>query len=375
MRVISNSELGFDGIAITALAQPERAGAKAQSEAAALYVWSDGTGLWAKRAAVGARAVRLAERCRGGIAATTRETDAFVACSRTLVDPQTPETEVVVYRVGPDLRASLMAEVGQAGRDGRGVAIAVDAQAVYVAFHDGSIGEQTIVLASVPVSAHAAEGALRHDAVHTTRLSRVGQVASEPAVIAHGGHVYTAFTELELTTNGEPASTVWLSRDGARARVVARPRAYSPTPKLAADALGLVLSYRDKSRTERRNGTRSELYVVRLDDRLKLLGKARGVGRANTEGEPSVLGCGSLTTALLPREYGGERFVGINALDGELDAVGAGHQLYATGREFVHASGVCLEAGTGSWLLFAADRAAPGKPGSEAVSLRFSCKQ
>jgi hypothetical protein len=76
-------------------------------------------------------------------------------------------------------------------------------------------------------------------------------------------------------------------------------------------------------------------------------------------------------TALLPREYGGERFVGINALDSALSSVGAGHQLYATGREFVLASGTCID---GSWLLFAADRAPPGQPGSEAVALRFSCK-
>ncbi|MDB4976543.1 MAG: hypothetical protein JWN48_4884 [Myxococcaceae bacterium] len=278
----------------------------------------------------------------------------YVACSRTLVDPENADTEVVLYRLDSALQANVLASVGRAGRDGHGVALSATQSAIYVAFHDGSIGEHAIVLATV-----------ENDAVRTLRLSHVGQVASEPALLAEGGHVYVTYSELELTRDGAPASTVWLSRDGEPARLIARTATYSPTPKLTRDAASLVLSYRDRHR-----GTRSELYVVRLDDHGKRVGEPRGVGRANTDGEPSVFGCGELTTALLPREYGGERFVGINALDRELSSVGAGHQLYATGREFVQASGTCLGNG---WLLFAADRAAPGKPGSEAVSMHFSC--
>jgi len=132
-----------------------------------------------------------------------------------------------------------------------------------------------------------------------------------------------------------------------------------------------MLSFRDRARAERLNSTRNELYVARIGSDLGIVGTPRAVGRANTESEPSLQTCGGLTTALLPREYGGERYVGIHALDAELGQIGAGHQLYANGREFVQASGACLD---GRWLLFAADRATPGKPGSEAVAMTFSCR-
>ncbi|MEY4514577.1 MAG: hypothetical protein RLZZ450_6699, partial [Pseudomonadota bacterium] len=184
------------------------------------------------------------------------------------------------------------------------------------------------------------------------------------------GHLYVAFSELALNAEGKAESTVMVSRDQAPATQLTHVRAASPTPKLTSDARGLVLSYRDRDRL--RNGDRSELYVLRLDARGKPSGTPHAIGRANAEGEPSVYGCGALTTALLPREYGGERFVGINALDGELASIGAGHQFYATGRDFVLASGVCVD---GAWLLMAADRAAPSKPGVDAVALRFSCRE
>lgn len=360
--MVLNEGLGFDGIAVTSAAW------LTPSAENALYLWSDETGLWASRGDGKGSQTRLAERCSGGIAATSFGADTYVGCSRTLSGPDNADSEVLVYQLvlgdTSAVRARALASVGRAGRDGHGVAVAADENAVYLAFHDGSLGAHTIALAT-----------LRAGTTKTAQLSRSGHIASEPALIAHGGHVYVAFAELELRPDGQPGSSVWLSRDGARAVMTADSHVYSPTPKLTADAQGLVLSYRDRSRLHERDavrpGTRSELYVTRLDARGKRAGKVHAVGRANTDGEPSVFGCGALTTALLPREYGGERFVGINALDGALSSVGAGHQLYATGREFVLASGACVD---GSWLLFAADRAPPGAPGSEAVSLRFSCK-
>src|SRR4051794_148534 len=81
-RVVLNAELGFDGIALTSVTVSGRA--------SALYVWSDATGLWAQ-VGTHARATRLAERCRGGVAVTARAEQTYVACSRTLVDPAQPE--------------------------------------------------------------------------------------------------------------------------------------------------------------------------------------------------------------------------------------------------------------------------------------------
>jgi hypothetical protein len=366
--IVHSDGLGFDGIAV---AQP-RSGA-------AVYLWSEQSGLWAKRGPRG-RPVRLADRCRGGIDATPAQPSAaragasadaglFVACSRATEDDADESSEVVVYELDQALHTTLFGSVGRAGRDGHGVALALQGDKLYVAFHDGSIGQHTVSLATLPVRAErpTRDG---DEGLAVTRVSRTGQAANEPSLFAHAGHLYVAFSELALNAEGKAESAVMLSRDGAPAQQLTHVRAASPTPKLTSDARGLVLSYRDRDRT--RNGDRSELYVLRLDAAGRPAGKAQAIGRANTEGEPSVYGCGALTTALLPREYGGERFVGINALDGELASIGAGHQFYATGRDFVLASGACVE---GAWLLMAADRAAPSKPGVDAVALRFSCRE
>lgn len=356
--IVHSEGLGFDGIAV---AKP--------TAGAVVYLWSERSGLWAQRGAQ-ARPVRLADRCRGGIDAlpvpaqlvgqdAKASASLFVACSRATEDDADENSEVVIYKLDDGLHASLFGSVGRAGRDGHGVTLAIHKDALYVAFHDGSIGQHTVSIA-------------RLDSAGTkvTRLSRSGQAAAEPSVFAHDGHLYVAFSELALNAEGKAESAVMLSRDQAPAVQLTHVRAASPTPKLTADAHGLVLSYRDRDRL--RNGDRSELYVQRLDTRGKPAGSPHAIGRANAEGEPGVYGCGALTTAVLPREYGGERFVGINALDAELTSIGAGHQFYATGRDYVLASGACVD---GAWLLMAADRAAPSKPGVDAVALRFSCRE
>jgi hypothetical protein len=323
--VARSTGLSFDGVAVTG------------SGADLAYAWSEQSGLFVRQA----DAVQLGARCRGGIDALRAGQALYVACSR----PAEDGGEVVVYQVGKEA-----VTVGNAGRDGHGVSLAALGDRVYVAFHEGALGDHAVWLAQLGAA--------------PVRLSTPGHAAREPSLVAHAGHLYTAFAELELAAG--PASQLLVSRDGAKPQRLASPRAFSPTPKLSADAQGVVLGYRDLGR----EGKRSELRVVRLDASGKVAGPATSVGRANDAGEPNLYGCGSLVTALLPREYGGERYVGIHALDGELSALGAGHQLYQTGHDFVLANGSCDGAGL---RLIAADRAAPSRPGVQAVSLRFRC--
>ncbi|HEY6878596.1 MAG TPA: hypothetical protein VI299_11290 [Polyangiales bacterium] len=319
--VARSSGLAFDGVAV----------------AGHTYAWSDDSGLYVQ----GDARVRLGARCRGGIDAATFHGEVIVACSR----PAADGGEVVVYRAGVPTLA------GNAGRDGHGVALAVLKDEIYLAFHEGALGDHAIWLAKLGTA--------------PTRISHEGAAAREPSLVAHQGHLYAAFAELKL--QGPPASTLFVSRDGSHAKQIVNPRAFSPTPKLTTDARGLVLGYRDRDR----DGARAELRVVRLNQDGQLAGTPSVVGRANDAGEPNLYGCGDLIAALLPREYGGERYVGIHPLDDALSALGSGHQLYESGRDFVLASGSCDAHGL---QLFAADRAAPSKPGVEAIALRFTCQ-
>ncbi|HEX5657371.1 MAG TPA: hypothetical protein VFX59_09250, partial [Polyangiales bacterium] len=279
----------------------------------------------------------LGERCRGGIDLQVGH-GTWIACSR----PAEDGGNVVVYRDGVETR------VGNAGRDGRGVALAGDS----IVFHEGAIGDHAIWLAKV--------------GAEPRRISHVGAVAREPTLAAHGGHLYAAFAEISV--GGTPASTLFVSRDGTDAKQLARPLAYSPTPRLTADERGLVLGYRDRVK----EGARSELRVVRLDREARVVGAPQTVGRANDLGDPNLYGCGDLLAALLPREYGGERYVGIHALDEQLRALGNGHQLYQSGHDFTLAAGACAPHGL---QLFAAERAAPSNPGVQAIALRFQCAE
>jgi hypothetical protein len=330
--------LGFDAIAVSS------------GRDGPLYAWSNRAGLFVSRSAPR----RIGERCSGGIDLETSEDRSYVACSRSTLDG---DGRVLLYVLDAHLDVQRTHTLGQAGRDPRGVALALRGGQVFVAHHDGAVGAHHIELST-----------LAQDKVARRRLSREGAIASHPALLVHRQRLYAAFAETRLPDGlrGEARSVIQLARDDEPARAVYESHAAESAPSLAADANGLMLAFRN----HRAGESRSELQVARLDDDLRVRGKPRTIGRANSEGAPSVHGCPAWTAALLPREYGSERFLAVNRLDGELASVGAGHQFYTSGRDYVLASGACER---GDLLLFAADRAAPMKPGVDAVALRFSC--
>lgn len=379
--VARSDGLEFDGVAVAE---------------AGLFAWSSADGLFVARHE---RRQRVGERCRGGVALAASAEAVYLACSR----PSEQVGEVVLQVLDQALHAQAVHVLGPAGRDGRGVALALRDGQPLVAFHDGSIGTHAISLASVHLQASAPPStsdtqtpdAARavppaQSASSVRRVSRSGHAAAQPALLVHEGHAYLAFVELNWSdasdasaasaaTRGAPTRTsdasaetsattnaeIWIARDDEPARMVLRTAVDAPAPTLAADASGLVLGYRDRTR-----GARSELHVVRLDSALRPHGPTRVIGRANSEGAPSVYGCAGFTAALLPREYGSERFLAVNQLDQELAAVGAGHQFYTSGHDFVLASGACTR---DALLVLAAERATPAKPGVEAMLLRFRC--
>lgn len=342
--VVARSEgLLFDGVALSPLVTGEVASA-----------WSSREGLFIAR--TGAAPRRLGERCSGGLDLAASGGAVYLSCSR----PAQGAGEVVLYRLDAALQTQAVERLGGAGRDSRGVAIATDQTTVWVAHHDGSIGDHAVRLARW-------DGTM----VTTQRVSQPGVAAFGPTLLVHGGHLYLGYGELVLPaapgSEEQALSTLWISRDREPPRSLLRTRAHDAAPILAADAHGLMLGYRDRPR----RATQGELHVVRVSSELRVVGEPRSIGRANADGRPSLYVCEGLTAALLPREYGSELFVGVNQLDGELASVGAGHQFYTSGRDFVVASGACVG---GSLLMLAAERAAPGKPGVEAHALRFHCE-
>jgi hypothetical protein len=339
--IAHSAGLSFDGLAVAI-----------DVRARPVFAWSTAEGLFARTA--GHAEQRIGDRCKGGIGVQADSSGAYVACARS----GERDGAVVLYSLDAQLRTRSVHTLGHAGRDGRGVALALLGERVHVAFHDGSFGMHSVNLASL----HKGELRVR-------RVSAQAAAASAPALLGHAGHLYLAYAELKLPpqARGEANSSIMLARDDQPAHEVQRSRVHDGAPTLAVDGEGLLLGYRDR----KRDSARSELRVVRIDRQLRAAGAPRVIGRANAEGPPSVHGCPGLTAALLPREYGSERFVAVNQLDRELASVAAGHQFYTSGRNFVLASGACVRDGL---MLFAADVAAPGKPGVDALAMRFSCR-
>jgi hypothetical protein len=351
-QVVARQEgLSFDGVKLLTL----------RGEMAA--VWSAADGLWWRRldpAGVPlAEARRLAEGCAGGMDATQADEQLWVACSRPARTAQ-EAGEVRVYRVAPDGGIGADIVVGQAGRDGRGVALSSDGPSVNVVFHEGAWGRHAVQRAVLE-----ADGLVRRDVI-----SDPARIAGDPASFVDGGHHYATWRESELSAEPEQHASVWIKLDDAPPHRVLDTKVVEASPSLSRDGSDLLLAFRD----QRARDKRSELYVTRLNKTLGPQQAPLRLGRANGEGAPRLARCGSLHAAVLPREYGGEHYVAVHELDSQLSNRGGGHQYYANTREFVLASAACAgAAGEGALTLLIGERANPAKPGVELVTLRFSC--
>lgn len=348
--------LAFDAVRVA------RAG-----EGRLLAAWSDETGVWLRSLDISGKPLdeerRVTERCAGGIDLHVQERagagpkgDArartLLACSR----PGEPGAASLIEldRAG---RMTRVHALGPVGRDGRGIALAVHGTRVEAVFHEGSFGQHVIHLAQVDEDAR----------VETRVVSDAARVARTPTLLRHAGTRHVAWVENALSAQGEGPSEIWVQRGDEAPRKVTQSSVSDPAPHLSSDGEDLVLSFRHRKATDKRD----ELYVARLDASLRPQHAPRRVGRANSEGAPELHACSDLRAAVLPREYGGEHYVAVHPLDAEHHNLGGGHQYYANSREFVLASAAC---GAGSLSLVIAERAPPSHPGVEVLALRYACR-
>jgi hypothetical protein len=300
-----------------------------------------------------ATANRIGDPCSGGVDLEVASDRVVVACSRR-ADGSGYASGVMLYTLDDTLHATYSASLGDAGRDGRGIDVERVGATDYVLYHDGSQGAHTIKIVTI-TGGHPTERV----------LSRPGRMAGEPALRLVGNRVYSTWSETNITAIDAQATEVLVQRDLELPRVVQQVSVQDPAPHLTADEHGLVLTYRDKGKLDRK----AELYVVRLDDALAISDVPLKVGRANTDGSPSLFACSGSHLALLPREYGGEHYIAIHTLDASLQNTG-GHQFYGNSRDYVMSAGSCV----GDSLVFlAAERKSPADTGVDIAAMRFAC--
>jgi hypothetical protein len=298
---------------------------------------------------------RLGDPCSGGVDIEVAKDRVLVACSRR-DDGSGYMSGVVLYTLDGELHATYEASLGNAGRDAAGIDVERADGKDYVLYHDGTQGVQAIKLVTV-AGGHPTERV----------LSRPGHLGGEPSLRIWGKSVYATFSETNVSALNAQETEVMVQRDQDLARVVRKVSVQDPAPHLTRDAEGLVLTFRDKAKDDRK----AELYVARLDQEMSVSDVPLKIGRANTDGAPALFVCNTAHLALLPREYGGENYIAIHTLDPSLKNAGGGHQFYGNSRDYVMGAGSCVES---SLVVLAAERKTPADTGVEIAAMRFGCE-
>jgi hypothetical protein len=329
----------------------------------ALAAWSSSAGLFVRRrtlksppdvrAEPDGPAIRIGESCRGGVDVAFADDSVFVGCMRPNEDEDF--AEAVLYQLEPDLTLSGDMPLGRIGRDGHGIDVEVDQKRVLVLHRDGTVGAHAVRL--LTLDGHTVAGAT---------LSRPGHAASQPALFVDARGSYATFTETDYDTPGKATTEVLVAQLGQAARVVQKVHVDDPAPHLFRDERGLTLTFRDLRDGEHR----AELYALRLSDALTPLSKPVKVGRANTEGAPVLHVCEGARLGVLPREYGGERYIALHALGPAFENLSQGHQFYANERDFVLAAAACFGR---ELFVLAGEQKTPADRRVELMALRFAC--
>lgn len=288
-----------------------------------LALFSDSSGVHALpldgRGAPRAPARRLFDACDGGLDADSGEREVHVACLRR--EPRSGgDAQVALYALEPDLSVRELGRFGHAGRISQGIALAGGTgPGLALAWHDAA----------------ASGGRIWYFEPGRTgeprQLSDDAWEASAPSLARHAGRLYVSWAETRFA--GERAESrimVAIPAGSDPARVVLHSRDPAPSPRLAAAADGLILSFRDKRESLRKTG----LYLARVDAQGRLSGPVVRAGRADGQASPALEPCLGGVISATPRTFAGDYFVGVMRADTELRLLSAEQQFYEDSREF-----------------------------------------
>lgn len=286
--------------------------------------WSDPTGLFLRpltdEGEGEGAARRLGPPCPGGIASATRSDTLWLACLRHGRSAQDKAGHVVLLEMSVDGDIRARTTFGQVGPESRGVSVAIGDDGPVVAWHDGSPMAWVVWRTLV-------DGEQEFE---PRMLSSERTAAGAPFVLESEGRVLTVWPELWSGPDGVTGQLVLHGRTPVPRQVMEVDFA-RPTPRLAQDEHGLILAFRDRRRPFRKTG----LFMQRLSSELMPIGDARRVGRANSDGPPTVVPTAGQVWAIAPRTWGrSEILVGVNVMGADLDALAHEQQVYEYGANF-----------------------------------------
>jgi hypothetical protein len=292
-------------------------------------LWSDASGLHARRGGPGGvpdgPAMRIGPPCRGGLDALGGDGTVWVSCLRPGDDG------AALHALAPLTGEVRSWALGPAGRDGRGIALVTAGEHLHAIWHDGTPGAWRIRHGRVNPSKGTA---------HERPLSEASVTAEAPSLVAHRGRLLAAWMETTIEGN-RPRGRIVLSRVGEVPRPVADVHWAHPMPRLATDARGVLLAYRDA----RADHSRPELYLQRIAPSLKAKGSAKRIARADGPGTPRIVRCGERLLTVAPRTWDRQRLIGVAPLGPDLTRTGREELLHELGIGYAHADATCTEKG------------------------------
>jgi hypothetical protein len=328
-----------------------------RTSAGPIALFSDATGLYTRAlddsGLPRTRSERIGERCDAGLDAAVSGKEIVLACARRA--RAADAGSVAVYSYGTSL--SERQRFAPVGGESHGVALAVQAGQIRVAWQDAALGGARVRYAELGAMVTHVLSDLEWFA-STPRLS-----ATESQAIAvwdesqeHGAEFESRIRRLDLSGGGRAgsATTVMEAHDA------------SPGPAMLPDPKGgSWLAFRDRRKGRRKAG----LYLAHLSG--STANEVVRVGRADGVGRPTLTACLSGLVAATPRTFAGNYFVGVVQVDPDLQRFSLEQQFYEDSREFSRVAATCLDT---RLLLLIAERGGLGGDRAALRSVGFSCE-
>jgi hypothetical protein len=322
-----------------------------------LALFSDGAGLYARaldsRGLPRARVQRIADGCRGGVAAAVSGERVLLACSRPAADGgEAGAVTLYAFDGAWQSRATLR----PVGPNSRGVALVASGDGAAVAWSDAAMGGARVWYA-----------AREHEP--PCQLSEAAWYGSSPGLVKVGSRLLAVWAESHELDRAYDSRVRMadLSAAGAlHATTVATGRDAAPSPELVGSDSGFWLAFRDHRKAARKTG----LYLSRLASDGRRMGPAVRVGRADGVGRPVLQRCLGGLVAATPRTFAGDYFVGVVHVDSALERLSAEQQFYEDSHEFAQVAAACQSSDV---LLLIAERGRLGAGRATLHSATFTC--
>ncbi|HET8939166.1 MAG TPA: hypothetical protein VFN67_37230, partial [Polyangiales bacterium] len=319
--------------------------------------FSDASGLYARAVDESGlprnRAERIAERCDAGLAAAVSGKDVWIACSRRAHGGDVGS--VTVYNFAGEL--TTRQRFAPVGGESQGVALAVSAGRVHLAWQDAALGGAQLryAEASSPV---------------TNVISDPSWFASTPQLSATDSQLLAVWDESQEHGSEYESRVRMLDLSGrtrtGTATTVMEAHDASPSPAMLVDRRGgSWVAFRDRRKGRRKTG----LYLAHLSG--SRASEVVRVGRADGVGRPTLTACLSGLVAATPRTFAGDYFVGVVQVDPDLETFSLEQQFYEDSHEFSQVAATCLDA---RLLLLIAERGRLGGGRAALRSVGFSCE-